>query len=165
MKMIENIKNLNINITWRLLYIAVQEKMISPEDVIEYAADIFMQGDDRMAICELAGADNNDLEYIKEKLFELVQDENSDKDFEERKIRAVVLSEELKEKNSNYINGLMKLIELWVRFGYPADSPHVIQGRDNNISPTDYYTQSNYDKLYAKNKEWLEKELYFLKNK
>ena len=40
MKMIENIKNLDINITWRLLYIAVQEKMISPEDVIEYAADI-----------------------------------------------------------------------------------------------------------------------------
>lgn len=163
--MIENIKNLDINITWRLLYIAVQEKMISPEDVIEYAADILMQGDDRMAICELAGADKNDLEYIKEKLFELVQDENSDKDFEERKIRAVVISEELKEKNSNYIDGLMELTELWVRFGYPADSPHVIQGRDNNISLTDYYTQSNYDKLYAKNKEWLEKELYFLKNK
>ena len=49
MKMIENIKNLDINITWRLLYIALQEKMISPEDVIEYAADILMQGDDRMA--------------------------------------------------------------------------------------------------------------------
>ncbi len=110
--MIENIKNLDINITWRLLYIAVQEKMISPEDVIEYAVDILMQGDDRMAICELAGADNNDLEYIKEKLFELVEDENSDKDFEERKIRAVVLSEELKEKNSNYINDLMELTEL-----------------------------------------------------
>ncbi len=59
----------------------------------------------------------------------------------------------------------MELTELWVQFGYPEDSPHIIQGRGNNISPTEYYTQSNYDKLYIKNKEWLEKELSFLKNK
>lgn len=162
---IENIKNLNINITWRLLYIALQEGMISAEDIIEFAADILVQGDNRLDICELAGADSTDLEYIKEILFELVEDENSDNDFEERKIRAVIVSEKLKEKNNNYINGLMELTELWVKFGYPEDSPHTIQGRGNNITPSEYYTQSNYDILYEKNREWVEKELSFLKNK
>ena len=162
---IENIKNLNVNITWRLLYIALREELLITEDIIEYASDILMQGDDRLVICELAGADSTDSEYIKEKLFGLVEAENSENDYEERKIRAVIISEKLKEKNSNYINGLMELTELWVQFGYPEDSPHIIQGRGNNISPTEYYTQSNYDKLYIKNKEWLEKELSFLKNK
>ena len=55
--------------------------------------------------------------------------------------------------------GIAELTDLWIGLDYPADSPHIIQGRGNNISPRDYYTKKNYDKLYAKNTAWLETEL------
>lgn len=56
----------------------------------------------------------------------------------------------------------MGLTELWLELGDTADSPHIIQGKDNPISPVEYYTDANYDYLYKKNKCWLKNEIHFL---
>ena len=56
----------------------------------------------------------------------------------------------------------MGLTELWLELGDTADSSHIIQGKDNRISPVEYYTDANYDYLYKKNKCWLKDEIHFL---
>ena len=66
------------------------------------------------------------------------------------------------KKNNDFIDGLLELTDLWCKLDYPKDSPHVIQGLDNFLSPTEYYTKENYDILYKKNYEWFVKELSFL---
>ena len=71
----------------------------------------------------------------------------------------------IKEKNHNFVDGLIQLTELWDKLDYPKDSPHTVQGRNNKISPNEYYTQENYDKLYKANCEWFRKELLYLQNK
>lgn len=90
------------------------------------------------------------------------KEEKNPDDLEDRKLRAARVNKFLKDKNTNCIDGLMGLTELWLELGCTADSPHIIQGKDNSISPVEYYTDANYNYLYEKNKHWLKDEVYFL---
>ena len=159
---IADIKELKLNITWRMLYRAILEKQISIREIVEYAMEQLEKGDDRIEICELAGSNDNDLDDVLNILYELADEEKSQDDFEDRKLRAVRVNNFLKNKNTNCIDGLMRLTELWLELGYTDDTPHIIQGKDNNISPVEYYTDVNYNYLYEKNKRWLSDEVSFL---
>lgn len=159
---IADIKELKLNITWRMLYRGLLEKQIPVSEIVEYAMEQLEKGDDRIEICELAGSSDNDLEDIMSILYELADEEKSQDDLEDRKLRATRVNIFLKDKNTNCIDGLMGLTELWLELGYTADSPHIIQGKDNSISPVEYYTDANYNYLYEKNKCWLKDEVHFL---
>ena len=139
---IADIKELKLNITWKLLYRGLLEKQISINEIIQYAKEQLEKGDDRIEICELAGSSDYDLEDVMDTLYELAKEEKNPDDLEDRK--------------------LMGLTELWLELGCTADSPHIIQGKDNSISPVEYYTDANYNYLYEKNKHWLKDEVYFL---
>lgn len=149
-------------ITWKLLYRGLLEKQISINEIIEYAKEQLEKGDDRIEICELAGSSDYDLEDVMDTLYELAKEEKNPDDLEDRKLRAARVNKFLKDKNTNCIDGLMGLTELWLELGCTADSPHIIQGKDNSISPVEYYTDANYNYLYEKNKHWLKDEVYFL---
>lgn len=158
---IGDIKEVNFTITWRLLCKGILKKQLAVEDVVEYAIEQLEKGNDRMEICELAGGDSdtNDLLDI---MYDLADEENSQDEFEDRKLRAVILSKYLKQKNSNCIDGLMELTDLWIELGCPNDSPHIIQGKDNQINPIEYYTDDNYNYLFEKNEKWLKNEIDFI---
>ena len=70
------------------------------------------KGDDRIEICELAGSSDNDLEDIMNILYELADEEKSQDNLENRKLRATRVNNFLKDKYSNCIDGLMGLTEL-----------------------------------------------------
>lgn len=159
---IADIKELKLNITWRMLYRGLLEKQIPISEIVEYAMEQLEKGDDRIEICELAGSSDDDLEDIMNILYELADEEKSQDDLEDRKLRATRVNNFLKDKYSNCIDGLMGLTELWLELGYTTDSPHIIQGKDNSISPVEYYTDANYNYLYEKNKYWLEDEVHYL---
>lgn len=161
---IADIKELKLNITWRMLYRGILEKQILISEIVEYAIEQLEKGDDRIEICELACSNDNELDDVINILYELTVEESSQDDFECRKLRAVRVNNFLKDKNTNCIDGLMGLTELWLELGYTDDSPHIIQGKDNNISPVEYYTDANYNYLYEKNKRWLRNEVDFLLN-
>lgn len=158
---IGDIKELNFTITWRLLCKGILKKQLAVEDVVEYAIEQLEKGNDRMEICELAGSDGdtNDLLDI---MYDLADEENSQDELEDRKLRAVILSKYLKQRNSNCIDGLMELTDLWIELGCPNDSPHIIQGKDNQINPIEYYTDDNYNYLFEKNEKWLKNEIDFI---
>lgn len=160
---IKDIKNLNFNITWRLLIKGLLERRITVDDITEYAVEQLEKGNDKIEICELAWNNGNMDETLK-CLYELADEEESEGELEERKLRAVILNNRLKKKKSNYVDGLLELTDLWIELGCPADSPHIIQGQDNEISPSEYYTESNYNYLFEKNKKWLKKEIDYILN-
>ena len=159
---IADIKELKLNVTWRMLYRGILEKQIPISEIVEYAMEQLGKGEDRIEICELAGSNNDDLDDVINILYELATEEKCQDDFEDRKLRAVRVNNFLKDKNKNCIDGLMGLTELWLELGYTDDAPHVIQGINNNISPVEYYTDDNYNYLYKKNKQWLRDEVDFL---
>ena len=123
------LKDLNINISWNMIFIGLCTGDVEAYEVIDYAMEQIELGDCRSEIFELAVYDV------------------------------------IKEKNHNFVDGLIQLTELWDKLDYPKDSPHTVQGRNNKISPNEYYTQENYDKLYKANCEWFRKELLYLQNK
>lgn len=159
---IEDVKELKFTITWRLLYRGNLKKQLKVDDIVEYAIEQLEKGNDTIEICELAGCCDSDLDDLLNILYELVNKENSQDEFEDRKLSAVIVSNCLKDKNDNCIDGLMKLTDLWIELGYPSDSPHIIQGQDSNISPMEYYTDDNYNYLYERNIKWLKNEITFL---
>lgn len=160
---IKNFNQLGLFVTWRLLYIALCEKQLQEEDVIKYAIKQLEEGDDRSEVCELAGAYADEHEHIQNLLWELISQENTQNELERRKLRAVIVDKALRIKNDNYINGLIDLATLWCGLRYPSDSPHIIQGKNNNITPKEYYAVGNYDILYEKNAKWLKTELEYLR--
>ena len=158
----KDIKELNFKITWKLLYRGILNNQLTTEDIVEYAMKQLEKGDDRMEICELSGLRDSEIDDILDILNDLANEENSQSEIEERKLRAAIVRNALNVKHDNCIDGLMELTELWVGLGYPKDYPHIFQGKDNNITPLDYYTDENYNYLYEKNRRWLEKEINFL---
>lgn len=161
---LEDFKRLSIDITWRMLYRGIIKQQIRAEDVIEYAIEKLQNGDDDIEVCELAGTQANERNNICELLWKLAQLENTEDEMEDRKIRAIIVYNALKIKNDNFIDGLMDLTDLWASLGFPSDCPHIVQGKDNNISPNEYYTENYYTFMYEKNKEWLKNEIIFLKS-
>ncbi|MBQ3546802.1 MAG: DUF2247 family protein [Lachnospiraceae bacterium] len=161
---IKDLKEVDFIITWRLLYRALLNKQLKVEDVIEYAIEQLEMGNDRIEVCEIVGLCDSDTDYLLNFLYELAKKEKSDDEFEDRKLRAVIIKDRLKIKKDNCIDGLMELTDIWLEFGCPEDSPHIIQGRYNNISPYEYYTEDNYNYLFKKNLDWLKNEIFFLKN-
>jgi len=58
--------------------------------------------------------------------------------------------------------GLIAFTEFWARFDYPDDSPHVVQGQNNCITPQEYYTKQNYDDMIIRHKNWLKSKLEYV---
>ncbi len=156
---IEDVKQLELKITWKFLYVCICEKQMLIETVIEYAMNKIEEGDERIEIFELAGAYIGEKEYICDLILRLGQNEESSLEFEKRKLRVILVKKVLEYKNDNYIDGLMDLTDLWIGLGYPQDSPHILQGIGNNIAIKDYYTQEYYDFLYQRNVTWLKNEV------
>lgn len=158
---LSEIKELDIKITWKMIFIGLCEKQISTKDVINYAVEQISNNEEKIEVLELAGESENDHEYILS-LVRKLQEDSLNYDIEKRKIRIAIVKNTISKKNNNFIDGLLELTDLWCRLGYPDDSPHIIQGLDNFLSPTEYYTKENYDILYKKNYEWFVEELSFL---
>lgn len=76
-----------------------------------------------------------------------------------RKWRLVMLEDTLEHLPEDAIYGLIALSEFWQNFGFPADSPHVVQGRGANfVGPREYYGQKNFDQLLLCHRTWIEHE-------
>ena len=158
---LSEIKELDIKITWKMIFIGLCEKQISTKDVINYAVEQLSRSEEKIEVFELAGENENDYDHILS-LVQKLQENNLNYDIEKRKIRIAIVKNTISKKNNDFIDGLLELTDLWCKLDYPKDSPHVIQGLDNFLSPTEYYTKENYDILYKKNYEWFVKELSFL---
>ena len=157
-------------ITWTLLDIGFDgsvkfSKQLSGQDIIDYAIDRIEKGDESPDVVLLAGSHASNTEEISELLKKLSDDEKVDGDVEFRKWRVLYVSNHLPHVQDDYIQGLIELGDIWAYFDFPDDSPHVFQGRNNDIVPNEYYTQKNYERLLDAHKRWLDEEITHLRNK
>ena len=77
---------------------------------------------------------------------------------EARKFRLALLEDVLDSLPTDPVDGLIRLTEFWAKWEYPSDSPHVVQGRGNKLSPVDYYTLDTFARLIAEHRAWVERE-------
>ena len=97
-------------------------------------------------------------ETIIAKLAQLSEWCRGDPSHELRKWRAVLLEDVLADLPRDPLSGMLALTEFWQGFGYPSDSPHLVQGKGNTVSPADYYREDNYERVVACHRAWLSRE-------
>jgi hypothetical protein len=89
--------------------------------------------------------------------------DGGDPALELRKWRLLLLEILLQDIPQDAVDGLIALTEFWANFGFPSGSPHEVQGRENSISPSEYYQPENLVRLLRRHREWIEGERQRLK--
>lgn len=158
-----------LRVTWTLVTMGFSgsskfKGQLSGREIVEYAITRVINGDASPQVLMLAGTDARDTEQIGCLLNKLSQGENVDANAELRKWRAIYVANHLPTDKDDYIHGLVALGDIWAYLDFPDDSPHVFQGRNNMITPMEYYTPDNYKRLLDAHKSWLEKEITQLKD-
>lgn len=103
-------------------------------------------------------------ETIGQLLRNLSELAGGDSALELRKWRVVSLELLLEDLPRDEVEGLSALSEFWLDYGFPADSPHEVQGRGNAIAPRDYYTEENFSRLLARHRSWMQDEMVAIHN-
>lgn len=159
---------IGFRITWKILYIGFCSsgtfgRQFNGKDIIDYAVEQ-LGCDDNAYIYRLAITNENETQEIEQLLYRLSLQENADDSIEKRKIRATIMYVRLQEKETDYIKGLIELMDLWVELDYPEDIPFcIVQGRGNYLSPQEYYTEQNYNAVFCGVKRWLAQEIAALR--
>ncbi len=170
---LKDFKDKGFNVSWKLINIGFHGseefyEELSSKDIINYAISIlesdFKDSVYKRLVEEIACEYEENYEKLDYNIKELVKLENNiDYKLEFRKWVYMYVSINLK-KNSDNIQGLIELTELWAKLDFPDFSPHIVQGVNNDIIPQDYYTTENYNYLLRKHFEWLEGELKNIQN-
>jgi hypothetical protein len=171
MSKLNEIESLGLKITWSLIFLGLyghgqMEPQISKDDVVNYSCAIISadsQFNEEIVLLTWNSISDYEMKNI---LTKLMQKEHLDIQLEFRKWRALIVNQTILSfvKNKiDYLNGLIELTELWASFGYPDDSPHVIQGRNNDLTPQEYYSKKMFDSSLQEHQRWVEKEIKFLK--
>lgn len=157
-------------ISWTLLHMGFSggdkiKKQLTGQDIINYAITKIEEGDESVEVVLLAGSHNVNTEEINDLLIRLSKNEKVDYNIEYRKWRVIYLLKHLPNIHDDYIQGIIKIGDIWAALDFPDDSPRVFQGLNNSITPIEYYTQENYIRLLENNRAWLNKEIAELKGK
>jgi len=167
MKITDFIEN-DIKVSWKLLYLgfggdAKFSGQLTGRDIVSYAISKSEENDCPLDVILLASANERNTEEIRGLLKKLSSDENTDIDIEFRKLRVLYVIQHLPNIDEEYIQGLIKLGDIWAHFDFSSDSPHAFQGLNNTITPEKYYTKENYEKLLQSHRNWIKQEIFELK--
>ena len=141
-----------------------QSPQITFNEIKEFAFERLESSDctqsEEDTIIQLLSKNQNefDKEEICDLLVTLSHFSNAKITIEERKWRVTHLGEMLMNIPTNPIYALIALTDFWASYDYPSDSPHVIQGKDNELSPTVYYTDVFFQNMLSVHNEWIKKE-------
>jgi hypothetical protein len=150
-------------VTWKLLDIGFRRcrcfaGSLSSETIINYAQSQLEKTEDEQVLM-LAIEHQEETEAVDKYLCALAQKENTSYELEFRKWRVLYVKDNLPKDNEDAVTGLMQLYYIWAKFDFPDDSPHIVEGMDNSITPKEYYTEENYKKLLRKNQTWANNEM------
>jgi hypothetical protein len=138
-------------------------RQLSAEEVSAFALERLSSNEASIPLVALATAGEGHTGEIAEWLQTLADDEGSDPSWEERKWRLILLEEVLAGLGADPVYDLIKLTEFWEQFDYPLDSPHVVQGARNNLTPTEYYTLESLRSAIEAHRSWIEVERSLLR--
>lgn len=155
-------------ISWTLLNIgfdgsAIFRNQLNGEDIIDYAVSKVAYGDESLDVILLASSHASNKEEISELLKKLSKNERIGTKIEFKKWRVIYVSKHLPDIQDEYIQGLIELGDIWAMLDFPEDSPHIFQGRNNNITPKEYYNKENYERLLKAHKVWIDNEIAYIR--
>jgi hypothetical protein len=164
MNRLVEMREAGLPVNWRTVFVGwigpgKHERLLDESDVVAEAGSALDRGENSAEVIALASTDSLGSLEIETFLRELAKREWSTPAHEERKWRWLLLKEAIESLPSEPLYALLALTEFWEKFGYPPDSPHVVQGRGNHRSPNEYYTERHYRETVQRHEDWLKREL------
>ena len=165
---LEDFKNNNLKINWKVIDIAclgseIFKNELSYDDIISFSLEEF--DEKNKLILRIVASDRDEYQEMGYLVQELANIEKSEYKLAFEKWKLVYIKKNFPKLNKNVIQGLIELNDLWVKFDFPEDSPYILQGVINNISPQEYYTEENYIYLYNRHLKWIREKIDYLNGK
>lgn len=164
MMILEKFKKNKLFINWTTILIGWNgpgkfSRILTEQEVINYALEL-VQTDSNVPdeVWLLAGCSKSDTQEIQNLLIKLASFECNQTN-ELLKWEIVLLQDVLEKIDNRSLYGLLQLTEFWEKFQYPSDSPHTVQGRNNEVSIMKYYTEETFNSLIKLHYEWIDKKL------
>lgn len=165
MNKLQILKNMGFHISWLLVKIGYcGEKNIYPQltknEVADFASMMIetARKEDYEPLSMLIVGSESEREFI-EAINSLSKGEITNLEIEYKKWRVFLVKQTLDKIDIDYTSGLLQLTELWISLGLPNDSPHIIQGRNNSMTPQEYYTKETFENILLRHKKWIAKEI------
>lgn len=109
-------------------------------------------------LAELATISEEHEDVVETFLARLASAEATYAEAEARKWIICLLESQLLKLSNDPIYGLLQLTDFWASLDFPDYSPHQVQGKGNNVSPTEYYSPENYRRVVQLHRDWIEQE-------
>lgn len=109
-------------------------------------------------VSELSLFDGEQLEDARKNVARICDLRSIDVERAKRKWRAVALEDLLSKVGGDPVYDLIALGEFWADWGSATESPFVVQGVGNNLTPEEYYTERNLDETIKRHQDWLRGE-------
>ena len=161
---IDIFKKLGIKVTWRTLLIGLMGpgkflEQLTTQEIIDYACEFLEEENVAEDVLELISCSKEDKDEIKTILYRLIEKENTRLEEEELKWQVVLLSLCLEKLDPKAMYGMIELTEFWEKFSYPQNCPHIVQGTNNDLSPSEYYTEDFFNQTISKHREWISQQI------
>jgi hypothetical protein len=162
---ISDLEEFGFKINWTLLKLGYEgnayfPRIISATSISEYAQTVVetMETGYELIVRLISPETSTEFEDV---LGRLSESEHVNQLLQVRKLRAYIVCHTIRALPSDYFRGLLELTELWISLHLPDDEPypHIIQGRNNTLTPQEYYTQQMYDRLLDRHRNWLKEEI------
>jgi hypothetical protein len=129
-------------------------RLLTLDDVQRFAESALSAANpvNERELIDIVAASPNDRDGIDKAIRALAGASTEDRERELRKWRVVFLTEQLLSCPPDPLYGLLALTEFWEKFGFPQDSPHVVQGRGNTMAPNEYYSEENYRRVMQRHR-------------
>ena len=155
---LEDFKNTPLKINWKVIDIGclgseIFKNELSYDDIINFSLEEF--DEKNKLILRIVASDRDEYQEMGYLVQELANMEKSEYKLAFEKWKLVYIKKNFPQLNKNIIQGLIELNDLWVKLDFPEDSPCILQGVKNNISPQEYYTEENYIYLYNRHLDWI----------
>jgi hypothetical protein len=171
MNYLNELRDTGLEVNWRTLLIGLEgpgkyRPLITLDDVQSFADELLATSTDPPeSAVAIVVALSEDPTEAHATLRKLAEEEKSEPSLELRKWRLVLLRHTIVELPEDPVYGLLALTDFWERFDLSSDSPHVIQGRGNQLAPPDYFTEENYRHLLQKHRDWISMEATALRTR
>lgn len=159
-------RSAGLEINWRTIAIGWDgpgkwPRLLTSADVQSVAAAALSNQDpaNEAELVDIVATSADDVDDIDRRIHRLAEASNADPERELRKWRVILLKDQLWKIPRDPLYGLLALTEFWEKFGFPADSPHIVQGRGNAVAPNEYYSEDNFRRLLQQHATWMDSEL------
>lgn len=152
---IDRLMKKEILVTWSFLLIGLSGvNSLSPkiklEEVVDFCLHIFLGGSNNDYIEKIAFSGPFEQDIVVKNLQRL--EKKNQIEMAHISWSLLLLEDLLSNLSLEPMQGLLELTDFWGYMGFPAYSPHIIQGIQ---SPEEYYSEENYIFLFNEHKNWI----------